>query len=145
MTGGPLQEAGMADHGGVHLQNRVLIVDDEEGIRGLFATIIAHDLPDVQLDEASNGAEALEKFRRQQHNVLIMDLHMPIMDGLAAFGAIRQLCESADIRMPAVIFCTGFAPPMTLRDIVKASTRHHLLSKPVKSDALVRAVRTRLI
>lgn len=123
---------------------RVLIVDDEEGIRGLFSMIIAHDLPDVLLDEARNGEEALNQFQRERHRVLIMDLHMPVMDGLTAFSKIQQFCESASIRMPAVIFCSGFAPPRRVRDIVSGSTRHFLLSKPVKSDVLVRAIRTRL-
>lgn len=123
---------------------RVLIVDDEEGIRGLFSMIIAHDLPDVHLDEARNGEEALSQFQREHHRVLIMDLHMPVMDGLTAFAKIQQFCESSRIRMPAVIFCSGFAPPRRVRDIVSASTRHFILSKPVKSDVLVRAIRTRL-
>lgn len=125
-------------------EERVLIVDDEEGIRGLFSTIISQDLPDVQLDQASNGAEALELFRCGHHQVLIMDLHMPVMDGLTAFGAIKQFCDAARVQMPAVIFCTGFAPPATVRDIIKGSPLHHFLSKPVKGEVLVRAIRTRL-
>lgn len=125
-------------------RGRILIVDDEEGIRGLFTTILSQDMPEAAVDEASNGAEALERFRLDHHDVLIMDLHMPIMDGLTAFGAIKEHCEAASIRMPAVIFCTGFAPPSSVREIVGASSRHFLLPKPVKSEVLIRAVRTRL-
>lgn len=123
---------------------RVLVVDDEEGIRGLFQMIIAHDLPQVRLDLASNGAEALGRFQEGPYDVLIMDLHMPVMDGLTAFGKIQQYCQESAVRMPAVIFCTGFAPPRGVRDIVNSSAQHSLLAKPVKSEVLVSAIRGRL-
>jgi CheY-like chemotaxis protein len=126
------------------LRNRVLIVDDEEGIRELFCMIIAQDLPGVELDEARNGFEALEQFQRHRAGVLVMDLHMPVMDGLTAFGRIRQICEDWACQMPAVIFCSGFAPPSGVREIVRNSGRHSLLAKPVKSEVLVKAVRVRL-
>ena len=124
--------------------NGILIVDDERGIRDLFSMILSHDLPDVTLEQASNGEEALERFREHRHGVLIMDLHMPVMDGLTAFERISRYCESSHIEMPAVVFCTGYAPPRTVREIVKACARHHLLSKPVRSDTLVSVIRSRL-
>lgn len=124
--------------------DRVLIVDDEAGIRELFIAILAHELPKVPLDAASNGAQALECFQQWRHRVLIMDLHMPIMDGLTSFMKIRQYCEDAAVRMPSVIFCTGFAPPASVREIVKGSVHHHFLTKPVKSDVLVNAILARL-
>lgn len=122
----------------------ILIVDDEQGIRDLFSMILSHDLPGVMLEQASNGAEALERFQEHRHGVLIMDLHMPVMDGLTAFDRIRCYCEVSNIDMPAVVFCTGYAPPSAVRKIVKASERHHLLPKPVKSDTLVDVIRSRL-
>ena len=130
--------------GRIDRHDRVLIVDDEAGIRELFIAIIAHDLPRLQLDQACNGKEALEHFQRRRHSVLIMDLHMPIMDGLTSFFKIRQFCENSAVRMPAVIFCTGFAPPASVRDVIKGSMLHHLLPKPVKSEILVHAISTRL-
>jgi len=131
--------------GGEDLPRRgVLIVDDEKGIRDLFSAILSHDLPEVPLDLASNGEEALERFRRGRHGVLIMDLHMPIMDGLTAFNRIEQLCAAETEKMPAVVFCTGFAPPDSVREIVQTCSRHCLLPKPVRNEVLVETIRGRL-
>ncbi len=123
---------------------RVLIVDDEEGIRALFQTIVANDLPGVRLDMARDGAEALLRFQQCPYQVLIMDLHMPVMDGLAAFERIQHHCQMTETTMPAVIFCTGFAPPRGVREIVNGSTRHVLLAKPVRGEVLVSAIRSHL-
>ncbi len=46
--------------------------------------------------------------------------------------------------MPAVIFCTGYAPPKALQDLVARDGHHDLISKPVRADDLVRRVRERL-
>ena len=126
------------------LGRSVLIVDDEQGIRELFVAILEQDIPRVALDQAANGVEALDQFREGQHRVLIMDLHMPVMDGLTAFGRISRLCEETTLDMPAVVFCTGYAPPDSVRRIVKACSRHHLLCKPVPSETLVNVIRSRL-
>jgi YesN/AraC family two-component response regulator len=125
-------------------QNRVLIVDDEAGIRDLFSMILSHDLPEAALGQACNGQEAVEHFREYHDHVLIMDLHMPVMDGLTAFSKIAEICTEDSLEMPAVVFCTGYAPPDAVRRIVSTCVRHHLLSKPVRSETLVDTIRSRL-
>jgi len=123
---------------------RVLIVDDERGIRELFSLIFANALPGVIIDVASNGAEAVELFRQHRHGVLTMDLNMPVMDGLTAFYEISRMCENHSLAMPSVVFCTGYAPPDAIRKIVRGPGQHLLLSKPVKSEVLVEAIQSRL-
>ena len=95
--------------------SRVLIVDDEKGIRELFATILSGALASVALDEASNGAEAVAQFRKHRHRVLIMDLNMPVMDGLTAFCEISRMFAHESLEMPSVVFCTGYAPSDAIR------------------------------
>jgi CheY-like chemotaxis protein len=75
---------------------------------------------------------------------MIMDLHMPVMDGLTAFRKISEICTEDSLEMPSVVFCTGYAPPDSVRSIVSTCVRHHLLSKPVKSETLVDIIRSRL-
>lgn len=125
-------------------ENRVLIVDDEAGIRDLFSMILTHDLPQAILGQACNGQEGVEHFREYHDQVLIMDLHMPIMDGLTAFSKIAEICTEDSLEMPAFVFCTGYAPPDAVRRIVSTCLRHHLLSKPVRSETLVDIIRNRL-
>ena len=69
---------------------KVLIVDDHliirEGLRLIFDTV-----PEIEVaGEASNGQEALEKVEKAQPDVVLMDLQMPVMDGITAIGHLRQ-------------------------------------------------------
>lgn len=124
---------------------RVLLVEDEERIRNVFAMVINEELPHVELDEAVNGAECLEKFKQTPCDVVIMDLYMPVKDGRQAFIELRDYCRNQRIPMPAVIFCTGFAVPEFLKKIVSDENEPHvLLLKPVRNADLIDAIRKRL-
>ena len=125
-------------------RRRTLIVDDEKEIVRLFHMILGTELPDLVIDEAYNGAEAVDAFSEGHHAVLILDLHMPVMDGQASFGRIQELCRTRNWQMPSVVFCTGYAPPDLVTRAVREEGAHCLLSKPVSGDDIVRAVRTRL-
>jgi CheY-like chemotaxis protein len=125
-------------------RKKVLLVDDEESIRKLFRMIVSQELPGCQVDMAGNGLEALEAFSKGHHAVLLMDLHMPVMDGPSAFGEIERLCSVRDWEMPSVVFCTGFAPPDSVMSVVQANQAHGLLLKPVTSEVLVATIQTRL-
>ena len=83
---------------------RVLIVDDEKGIRDVFLAVVSYGLPDCRVDLAVNGAEAVENFRTAHQDVLVMDLNMPVMNGLDAFAEIRKICDEEKWAMPAVVF-----------------------------------------
>lgn len=123
---------------------RILIVDDESGIRTLFQKIIQLDLPDCEVDLAENGALGVEAFRANHPKVVMMDLSMPIMDGETAFHEIMKACEELDWEEPSVIFCTGFVPPNTVQNVIENSDRHLLLSKPVSRDIIIDSVKSRL-
>ncbi len=125
-------------------KNRLLIVDDEVSIVRLFKIILSSALPDTTIDTAHNGQEAVENFEKQRPGTLLMDLHMPVMDGRQAFQKIQVLCQSNDWAMPSVIFCTGYAPPDWVRAAMVANTNHRLLPKPVTSLVLIDTVKSRL-
>jgi CheY-like chemotaxis protein len=124
--------------------NRVLLVDDEPSIRRLFRIILSSELPGCSVEVAENGREAVAAFGRDHHAVLLMDLHMPQMDGRRAFAEIERLCDDRNWEMPAVLFCTGYAPPDSVLGVVKSNPDHGLLLKPVNSEDLVQEVRRRL-
>jgi len=123
---------------------RTLIVDDEERIVRLFKIIISSAFPTLTVDQAFNGAEALEAFKANHHAVLIMDIHMPVMDGQSSFVEIRKLCQERAWEMPSVVFCTGYAPPGAVKSLVMQDSNHALLLKPIRGEAIVEAVRKRL-
>lgn len=125
-------------------RKRILITDDEAPIRALFRMILATSLPDVTIDEACNGLEAVRLFEESHHGVILMDLRMPEMDGLSAFLAIQNMCIQEGRQMPHVVFCTGFAPQEAVREIVAGGGYHSLIQKPVRSADIADVVRARL-
>ncbi|MDR3465755.1 MAG: response regulator [Xanthobacteraceae bacterium] len=83
---------------------RILIADDEDSMRSLVARAIAMD--GHQIVTASDGAEALEIITREAgaFDLLLTDIKMPIMDGIALALAVRR-----DFPMIPILLMTGFA------------------------------------
>jgi CheY-like chemotaxis protein len=76
---------------------KILVIDDEQGIRELLDALLRRKGYDVVL--AESGRKGLELFRRERPDVLVLDLKMPEMDGLTVLRQIRSL----DPRMPVII------------------------------------------
>ena len=77
---------------------RVLLVDDEQDVRYLLRLCIDDRCDDVvEIDEAKNGLEALEKVKDVAPDVVIMDLRMPVMDGIEATRQIKEAAPEADV------------------------------------------------
>lgn len=70
-------------------QPRVLIVDDDRGMRYALRNVLEED--GYRIDEASNGAVALAFCERQMPDLVLMDALMPIMDGFEACARLREL------------------------------------------------------
>ncbi|MBD8525473.1 LytR/AlgR family response regulator transcription factor [Pseudomarimonas arenosa] len=82
---------------------RVLIVDDEPLARDRLADLLA-DHPEIELvGEAENGREACERVMAGNVDLVLMDVSMPVMDGLEAARHMATLNPA-----PAVVFCTAY-------------------------------------
>lgn len=125
-------------------KGRMLIVDDDNAVRRTFQTVLDIQLPNCRIDVAVNGAEAVEFFRSVHHAVLLLDIYLPVMNGLEVFRQIKQVCESQNWEMPSVVFCSGFYPPEAVADIVAENPAHGLLQKPVRNEILVETLKSRL-
>lgn len=68
---------------------KVLIADDEAHIRK-FVGLVLRSLGTPEVHEAKNGVEALELFERQAPDLVLLDVNMPVLDGLQALAQIRQ-------------------------------------------------------
>lgn len=124
--------------------SRILVVDDEPSIGNLFQLILENYLHEIHVDKASNGAEAVKLFAMEPYDVVVMDLHMPVMDGQTAFLEIEKICKEKQCPMPSVVFCTGYAPRDVVKRAISEGDKHTLLNKPVRSEILVKAVQSRL-
>lgn len=93
---------------------KVLIVDDNPDIRFLTRKTIESSSCSV-VGEASNGAEALEVVEEVQPDVVIMDMHMPIMNGIEATRILKY--RFPDIE---VIIVSGSDDPAILKEIIDA-------------------------
>lgn len=120
---------------------KVLIVDDEECIVFLFRTILELEFNDIEVDIARNGLQAVESFQSKHHELVLMDLHMPIMDGFSAYNKIYEMCDSESRNMPPVIFCTGFAPSTRMKSVLEKNPSNGYLPKPISADELIDAIK----
>jgi DNA-binding NarL/FixJ family response regulator len=82
---------------------RVLLVDDVEDIRALLRLLMEQDGRFDVVAEASNGEEALALAKEHRPNVIVLDLAMPVMDGLTALPALRLIVP--DVR---IVILSGF-------------------------------------
>jgi len=85
---------------------RILLVDDSEDLRLLCRLILEVDAAFHMCGEAANGEEALAMVRSCSPDVVVLDLDMPIMDGLTALPLLRERHPS----VPVVVLTAGATP-----------------------------------
>jgi DNA-binding NtrC family response regulator len=111
--------------------NRVLVVDDEPGMR---AALEAHFLRrDWCVDTAANAGEALEKFRRAPHPLIVTDVRMPGADGFCVMRDARAVSPHT-----AVILLTAYASVPQAVNAMKGGACDYLV-KPVAFEQLEQA------
>jgi DNA-binding NarL/FixJ family response regulator len=113
---------------------RVLVVDDQALFREALATLLGAR-PEVEVvGEAGDGHQALERAAALQPDVVLMDLHMPVLDGIAATRRLRV--EQPGVRVLAL---TTFDDDEDVFAALRGGALGYLL-KDVSSDRLVEAV-----
>jgi len=114
---------------------RVLIADDHHVVRQGLRMFLGLD-PELQVvGEASNGQEAVAQARQLKPDVILMDLIMPVMDGVTAIEVIRR--ELPDVEVLAL---TSVLDDGSVVGAVKAGAIGYLL-KDTKADELCRAIK----
>ncbi len=121
----------------VPLPTRVLLVEDNE-VNVMVATAMLEQLG-ISCDKAANGQEAVEQARRSHYDVILMDIQMPVMDGLEATRQIRAQTNGAELR-PAIVALTAHALTGDREDCL-AVGMDDFITKPLSKAELAQALR----
>src|SRR3984957_9248397 len=115
---------------------RVLVVDDHQLIRVGIATLLLPESDMKLVGEASNGREAISKFRECDPDITLMDLQMPEMSGFDAILAIRDEFPGARI-----IVLTTYTGDVQAQRAIKAGVQAYLLKNLLQKE-LLNTIRT---
>jgi DNA-binding NarL/FixJ family response regulator len=115
---------------------RVLIADDHPVVRAGLAGLLAQEAGFIVVGQASDGAEAVAMSRAERPDVVLMDVRMPVVDGITATEQIMS--EHPTIR---VIVLSSLARDADVRRAFRAGARGFMMKDALLSD-LVTAVRT---
>jgi DNA-binding NarL/FixJ family response regulator len=115
---------------------RVLVADDLAAVRGGFAALIHAQENMVTVGEASNGREAVDLARRLFPHVVLMDIRMPVLDGLEA---TRRICADPTLERTRVLVLTTFDLDEYVYNALRAGASGFLL-KDARPHDLLRAI-----
>ena len=117
---------------------RVLVADDHPVVRAGLAAVLVQQADLELVGEAENGERAVALYREHQPDVCLMDLRMPVMDGVEAIRTITTEFPSARI-----LALTTYEGDADIRRALEAGARGYLLKDMLLTDVIraVRAVR----
>ncbi|MET0864871.1 MAG: response regulator transcription factor [Nakamurella sp.] len=116
---------------------RIVVADDHEVVRSGFAGLLATQPDFLVVGTAADGAEAVRVCRSQHPDVVLMDVRMPVLDGI---GATRQLVGDTATSRARVLILTTFDLDKYVYDAIRAGASGFLL-KDVTAEGLFDAVR----
>ncbi len=127
-----------------HRPRQILLVDNEKSVVEAYREALEDHFPYDRVETAANGFDAVEAFRLRRHDVMVMDIHMPVMDGQQAEYEIRMFCEEKNIPEPDIIFFTGYLPPDSMKETIRMNPACSLLLKPVTAKTLIEEIEKKL-
>lgn len=108
---------------------RIMLVDDSRTIRNIQKKVLAQ-LGFEEIEEAADGVQALEKYKENKPDLMLVDWNMPNMDGITLIKTIRQ----TDKEIP-LIMCTTEAEKTRIIEALKAGVNNYVV-KPFTAEAL---------
>lgn len=116
---------------------KILIVDDAEFLRMRISKMLAGE--GFEVFEAENGARAVKQYQDIRPDVVLMDVTMPEMDGLAALKEIRRFDGHA-----RVVMLTALGQESVILDAVKSGARDFIV-KPFERERVMTAIQKLLV
>lgn len=120
---------------------RILLADDHPANRKVVEVLLS--VADVEIVAVEDGHKAVEAFGNERFDVVLMDMQMPVMDGLTATRAIRRLELAMGIGRTPILMLTANAMAEHIADGKAAGADGHL-AKPITSQRLFDAIETAL-
>ena len=114
---------------------RVVVADDVDGVRELICLVLELEPDFTVVGRAANGAEAIELVVETAPDLVLLDVAMPVLDGMAALERVRRLAPAAQ-----VVMFTGFSEP-TLRADALALGAVDVVEKGLEPNLLVERLR----
>jgi DNA-binding NarL/FixJ family response regulator len=112
---------------------RVVVADDQSLVRGAFTVLLSGEADIDVVGEASNGAEAVALAASARPDVILMDVRMPVMDGLEA---TRRITEDATLASTRVLILTTFDLDEYVHEALRAGASGFLLKDAIPTDLL---------
>ena len=116
---------------------RVLIAEDSSVIQNLAKKIL--EFQNFEITAVKNGEQVMQLLDKEDFDILLLDINMPIMDGMECVKAIRELSDKAKANIP-VVAITGNAKNYSETDFKEAGFNDALM-KPLNFDKLVEVVK----
>ncbi|MGA0559140.1 response regulator [Larkinella sp. VNQ87] len=115
---------------------RVLIAEDSSVIQNLARKIL--EFQNYDITSVKNGEQVLQILEKEDFNIILLDINMPIMDGMECVRRVRALSDSEKANIP-VVAITGNAKNYTEEEF-KTAGFNDVLVKPLNFDRLVEVV-----
>lgn len=135
------QEVDQYEKPGIDIKNaNILLAEDNISNQQIIILYIQNAVK--KIDVAFNGKEALEKFGHTKYDLVLMDIQMPVMDGLKATQKIREIEQSTNSHTP-IIAVTANAFPEDKERCLRAGMDGYI-SKPFQPDELLQLIKEHL-
>ncbi len=115
---------------------KILIAEDSSVIQKLTKKILENQ--NYRISSAKNGKQVLEMLNQENFDIILMDINMPVMNGLECAEKIRSMGDKNKASIP-IIAITGNAMNLSMQDFNKSGINDYL-QKPINFDQLVSLV-----
>ena len=119
---------------------KILVAEDSSVIQNLTRRILT--VQNYDITSVKNGAQVIEKLSADKYDLVLLDIHMPIMDGMQCAREIRSSDGSENQDIP-IIAITGNAKNYSLEDFKEVGINDYL-PKPLNYDSMVELVKSYL-